>query len=95
VGIRCTPVAPLLKVDIGGVGRMPLWRSLYQQQIILKQAILKSTAITTLAGPHDWLPIQNHTSAPSTKSQVKTKIKDDTGVNTFPPTTAIPFVVVL
>ncbi len=57
-GIRCTLVAPLLQVDIGGVRRMPLWRITYIWITISQpgQVTPHSDTIPILAGPLVWLP---------------------------------------
>jgi hypothetical protein len=60
-GINFTIVFPLLQVDIRGVERMPLLRSVYHQSTSSKTGMRYAKIITTLAGPHVWLPIYDLT----------------------------------
>ncbi len=56
-GIKFPMVSPLLQVDIGGVGRTPLWRSIYHQPTSSITGTRYAKIIATFAGPHVGLPI--------------------------------------
>jgi hypothetical protein len=56
-GNKISLASPLLQVNIGGVGRTPLWRILCQRPTNFTFEIHIQTATTTLAGPLVWLPI--------------------------------------
>jgi hypothetical protein len=55
-GIKFSLASPLLQVDIGGVGKKPLWRNIYHYPISLEVAMHDATTVISLAGPLVWLP---------------------------------------
>jgi hypothetical protein len=96
-GIKIPLASPLLQVDIGRVGRTPLWRISDQWPTIYNSDMCKLTKKITLAGPPVWLPICNLTSASSflttsAGTQMATKAMAITATIIPPVATVIPIV---